>query len=232
MGDKKKQIIIGICVSVIAVVFIVFGTLACLGVFREFNAQGYVDAMLDQTLKGEVEAAVEMTDGSTEEALCAQYESGIKSFVKNSLLGGAELDSELETQYVDLCKKIFKEMKYSVEEAEKVSDGEFQVPVKYQPSNVLQLFITSAKNEVALIEEKKEKGEYRGTFEEIETQMKTDYLTSWYTCLDEAYSNMQFGEEQTMVFTVKKGESDLYELENSSITEFLTKILGVDEIQD
>ena len=49
MERKKKNVVLGVVISVAAVLFIVFGTLACLGVFRGFNAQGYVSAILDQT---------------------------------------------------------------------------------------------------------------------------------------------------------------------------------------
>ena len=232
MEGKKKNIIIGAIISVIVVLFIVFGTLACLGIFRGFNAQGYVSAILNQTLKGDVESAVEMLDGATEEGLLAQYEAGIKSFAKNSLLNGAELDAELEQKYVDLCKKIFDSMEYSVQEAEEVKDGEFDVPVKYKPSNVLQLFVESATSEAERIGAKKEKGEYRGTYEEIEAQMKVELLNGWYTSLEEAYNNMEFGEEQTVVFKVIRGEDDLYELEEKAITEFLVKILSLDAKED
>lgn len=232
MESKKKNIIIGVIISAAVVLFIVFGTLACLGVFREFNAQRYVTAVLDQTFKGDVEDAVEMVDGTTEEALVEQYETGIETFVKNTLLNGAELDSDLETKYIDVCKKIFASMKYSVQEAEKIRDGEFEVSVTYQPSNVLQLFISSATSEVTRIEQKKEKGEYRGTFDEIEAQMKAECITNWCTMLEEAYNNMEFGEEQTVVLKVVKGENDLYQLEESAITDVLKKILSLDAKQD
>ena len=43
---------------------------------------------------------------------------------------------------------------------------------------------------------------------------------------------MEFAEEQTIVFKVKKGESGLFEIEDTQITAFLVKILGLDEIQD
>lgn len=232
MEGKKKKIIIGIGIGIAAVLFVVFGTLACLGIFREFDAQRYVGAMLDQTLKGEVETVVEMTSGTTEEALYEQYENGIRSFAKNSLLGGAELDSELEEKYVALCQKIFADMKYSVQEAEKTSEDEFEVPVTYQPSNVLQIFIVSATEETTRMNEKVQKGEYRGTIEEIDAQMRADYLNNCYSLLEEAYNNMEFGEEQTIVLKVVKDENGLYELESSAITEFLTKILSLDEKQD
>lgn len=232
MEGKKKKIIIGISIGVAAVLFIVFGTLACLGIFREFDAQRYVKATLDQTIKGEVEAAVEMTNGTTEDALYAQYEAGIESFVKNSLTSGTELTEELETRYIDLCKKVFASMKYEVQEAEKISDTEYQVPVTYQPSDVLNLFIASVQGEAQRLSEKVENGEYRGTLEEINAQMKSDFMNNSCDLFEEAYNNMQYGEEQTMVFKVTKGESGLYELESTAISEFLTKILGLGENQD
>ena len=232
MEGKKKNIIIGAIVSVIVVLFIVFGTLACLGIFRGFNAQGYVSAILNQTLKGNVEMAVELMDGTTEEGLLIQYETGIKSFVRNSILNGVEVDEELEQKYVDLCKKIFAEMEYSVQKAEEINDNEFHVPVKYKPSNVLQLFITSATTEAQRIEQKKEKGEYRAAYEEIEAQMQEELLNNWYIMLEEAYENMECGEEQTVVMKVLKSEDGLYELEESAISNFLVKILSLDVKQD
>lgn len=232
MERKKKNVVLGVVISVAAVLFIVFGTLACLGVFRGFNAQGYVSAILDQTFKGEVEHAANIMEGTTEEELLAQYEAGIESFAKNTILQGAELDKELEEQYIDLCKKIFDKMKYSVQEAEKVSDNEFHVPVTYQPSNVLQLFVASAASEVERIDAKKEKGEYRGTLEEIEAKMKAECLTNWCTMLEDAYDKMEFGEEETVVIKVIKGEDELYKLEESAITQFLVKILSLDAKQD
>lgn len=232
MERKKKNVVLGVIVSVAVVLFIVFGTLACLGVFRGFNAQGYVSAILDQTFKGEVEHAAEIMDGTTEETLRAQYEAGIESFVKKTILQGAELDKELEEQYIDLCKKIFDKMKYSVQEAEKVSDNEFHVPVTYQPSNVLQLFVTSAAGEIERIKAKNDKIEYRGTLEEIEAKMKAEYLTNCCTLLEEACDNMEYGKEQTVVIKVIKGEDELYKLEESAITQFLVKILSLDAKQD
>lgn len=232
MERKKKNVVLGVVISVAAVLFIVFGTLACLGVFRGFNAQGYVSAILDQTFKGDVKLAAEIMEGTTEEALLAQYEAGIESFTKNTILQGTVVDKELEEKYIDLCKKIFDKMKYNVQEAEEINNNEFHVPVTYQPSNVLQLFVASAASELERIEAKKEKGEYRGTLEEIEAKMKEECLTNWCTMLEDAYDKMEFGEEETVVIKVVKGEDELYKLEESAITQFLVKILSLDEKQD
>ena len=64
MERKKKNVVLGVVISVAAVLFIVLCTLACLGVFRGFNAQGYVSAILDQTFKGDVKLAAEIMDAA------------------------------------------------------------------------------------------------------------------------------------------------------------------------
>lgn len=233
MEGKKKNIIIGVIVSLVVVLFIIFGTLACLGIFREFDAQRYVTAILDQTLKGDVEDAVEITEGTTEEELYAQYEAGIKSFVKSLFPSDAELTPELEERYTEICKTIFSAFKYEVQEAEKVSGEEYQIPVKYQPTDIFQKFEVAVVEESKRLNEMADKGEkYRGNWDEIKAQIKEDILNNSCALLEEAYNNMQFGEEQTMVFKVVKGEDGLFELETSAITEFLTKILSLDEKQD
>ena len=230
MDTKKKLTIAGI---VIAVVFVVFGALACLGNFREFDAQGYVEATLNQTLKGEVEAAVEMTEDATEEALLLQYEESIASFVKNSILNNKEVDEELEANYIALCKKLFASMKFEVQEAEKISNEEYRVPVNYQTTDVFQKFVVSVNEEAARLKALAETGdEYRGTLEEINAQMQTDFLNNSYTLLEQAYENMEYGEVETVVFDVKKGENDLYSLSEEEIMQFITKILNLDEKQD
>ncbi len=232
MKEKKTNIILIIAIVVATIILVVFGTLAGMGVFREFDAEGYVSAMLDQTLKGEVKAATKMTDGTTEESLYAQYEEGIKSFVSQSLIRGAEVSGEIETKYIEVSKKIFASMKYEVHEAEKVKKGEFRVEVSYQPVNIFQTFIDSVEAESKRLNEKVEKGEYRGTIDEINAQMKEEFLSNSCKLFEEAYNTMEFGEKKTVVFTVVKGDDGLYELENAQIAQFLKKILGIDEIQD
>ena len=232
MEAKKKNVIIGIIITVAVVLFVVFGTLACLGVFREFNAQGYVSAILNQTFKDEVEEAVEMVEGANEDALHAQYEAGVEAFMKIIISSEAELTREMKEQYIGLCKKVLAASKYDVQAAEKISEDEFHVPVKYQPSNVLQLFKEAEQNENKRMSEKADRGEYRGTMEEIAAKMKEEYLTNCCTLLEEAYNNMEYGKEQTVVFKVIKGEDGLYKLEESAITDFLVKILSLDVKQD
>lgn len=229
MDTKKRNMLIGIGAA--AVVIIVIGLLAVLGVFRGFNPQGYVKAVLDQSLKGEVRVASQLMEGTTEGKLYEQYEAGIASFVKNSITGGAKIDEELQEKYIELCKKVFGAMKYEVKDAKDSKDGGYEVTVSYNPVNVFTNFITKIGEENARLTEKVENGEYRGTLEEINSQMQKDFLTNAYTLLEECYKGIEYGEEETYIFTIVKDAEGMNDLEEAQISEFITKILNLDEIQ-
>ncbi len=230
MDTKKRNMIIG--AGAAAVVIIVIGLLAVFGVFRGFNPEGYVKAALDQTLKGEVRVASQLMEGTTEKQLRVQYEAGITSFVKNSITSGVEVDEELQRKYVDLCKKVFGAMKYEVEEAKEAKDGGYEVTVSYKPADVFTNFITKIGEETARLTQKVENGEeYRGTLEEINSQMQKDFLANAYTLFEDSYSAIEYGEEETYVFTIVKDAEGMYDLDEAQISEFITKILNLDENQ-
>lgn len=229
LDAKKKTWIIAIAVVVLIAIL---GTFACLGIFRGFDANGYVSAILNQTMRGEVDEARRITEGATEATLRAQYEEGIRSFVTNSILSGVEATDEIEEKYVATCKKVFADMKFEVGNAEKISKNEYHVPVTYQPSDVFVKYMASIEGERTRLKTKAENGEYRGTLEEIYAKMGEELLNNSHTYFEEAYETMEFAEGKTMVFKVKKGESGLFEIEETQITAFLVKILGLDEIQD
>jgi len=229
MDTKKRNMIIG--AGAAAVVIIVIGLLAAFGVFRGFNPEGYVKAVLDQSLKGEVRVASQLMEGTTEDQLLKQYEAGITSFVKNSITSGVELDDELQGKYIELCKKVFGAMKYEVKEAKDTKDGGFEVTVSYKPANVFANFITKIGEENVRLTEKVENGEYRGTLEEINSQMQKDFMTNAYTLFEESYGAIEYGEEEAFVFTIVKDAEGMYDLDEAQISEFITKILNLDEIQ-
>ena len=229
MDTKKRNIIIG--AGATAAVILVIGLLTAFGVFRGFNPEGYVKAVLDQSLKGEVKVAAQLMDGTTEDALYKQYEAGITSFVENSIANGVEMDEELKGKYVALCKKVFAAMKYEVKGAKDVKDGGFEVTISYQPSNIFTNFIAKIAEENQRITEKVENGEYRGTLEEINNQMQQDFLTNAYTLFEECFGTMGYGEEETYVFKIVKDGEGMYDLDETQISEFITKILDLDENQ-
>lgn len=229
MDIKKRNIIIG--AGAAAAVILVVGLLAVFGVFRGFSPEGYVKAVLDQSLKGEVKAASQLMAGTSEDKLFEQYESGITSFVQNSIANGVELDEELQGKYVELCKKVFGAMKYDVKEAKDAKDGGYEVLVSYQPSNIFANFITKIGEENQRLNEKVENGEYRGTLEEINSQMQKDFLTNAYALFEECFEHMEYGKAETYVFTIVKDAEGMYDLDEAQISEFITKILNLDENQ-
>ena len=228
MSTKKRNIIIGVTIGVMVVVL---GTVAYLGIFRGFTPEKYVDAILDQTFKGDVNAVLQLTEGATEKQLKAQYESGIESFVKNTIAGGAEMDEKLEDKYIKLCKKIFDDMKYDVTSSKSTKNGH-EVTVEYQVSDVWTKYIELSDSVTKKINEKMENGDYRGTLDEINAEMRKDFLIDAYDVLEKAYKDMQYGEKKTVAIQVQKGKGDLYELKGEEISQFIKKIMGLDENQD
>ena len=67
MDTKKRNMIIA--AGVAGAIVLILGVLAVLGVFHRFNPEGYVKAVLDQSLKGEVKMAAQLMNGTTEETL-------------------------------------------------------------------------------------------------------------------------------------------------------------------
>ena len=120
-------------VAAIVVIIVLVG-IVCIGLLRDFDAQGYVRAILNQRFLGDVTEAEEILEDTSKKELLKQYDEGIESFVSDYITNGVEIDSELEKKFVDLCKEIFGAMKYQVNEAEKISRKEYDVSVEFQPS--------------------------------------------------------------------------------------------------
>lgn len=231
MDTKKKSILIGVIVA-LGVIGITVGILAISGVFKPFDAKTYVEGTLNHWLKGDVKTVEEMTDGVTGDALYAQYEAGVTSFVENNVIVGVEMDETLKGQYVETCKKVFSAMKYEVKEPKETEDG-FEVAVTYQPTDIFTKFAEAAATESQRLNEKANNSGYKAdTYDNMVAQMQKEFLDNSYVLFQDCYKNMQCGEEQTMVFKVTKGEDGVHKISGEQITEFITKIMGLDANQD
>lgn len=205
--------------------------IVCSWLVRDFDAQGYVNAVLNQHYQGTVNEMAKFVNLSTEE-LHEQYEDGVVSFVQNNITSGVEMDETLEQKYIALGKEIFMIMQYNVTEAEKISSKEYNVPVEYQTMNIFANFIELVHVESQKIYDKVEKGEYTGTVDEINKQMQEEFLNNAYDCLMQAYQEVAYEEKETMIFKVKENEEGLFVVDEEQIYDFTTKIMGFDEIQD
>ncbi len=225
MKSKKIVIILGGILVLAAAIFAAWW-------FKDFDAAGYTQAVLDQNFKGEVSAMKSFVEEKSEKELKQQYKAGIQSFVEKNITNGVEMDEALKEQYTVLCKKIFEAMKYKVKTAERVTHGKYKVPVEYQATDVFQKFTAAVPGESARLLEKVNKGEYKGTEEEINQQMKAEFLENCYQLLEQAFQEMQYGEKQTESFVIEQNSDGLYEMSDEQLKEFVTKIMGFDENQD
>lgn len=216
--------------AIIAVIIVLVG-IVCVGLLRDFDAQGYVRAILNQRFQGDVTEAEEILEDTTKKELIRQYEEGIENFVTAYITNGVEIDEALEQKFVDLCKDIFAAMKYQVNEAEKISRKEYDVSVEFEPVDVFPQFIASIQTESENLKQKAENGEYKGTKEEINAQMQTEFLNRSYELLESAYQNMQYADTETIVFKVKSNEKNVFSMNEEEISALITKILRLDEIQ-
>ena len=216
--------------AIIAVIVVLVG-IVCMGLLRDFDAQGYVRAILNQRFQGDVTEAEEILEDTTKKELVRQYEEGIENFVAAYITNGVEMDETLEQKFVELCKEIFGSMKYQVNEAEKISRKEYDVSVEFEPADVFPQFIASIQTESENLKQKAENGEYKGTKEEINVQMQNEFLNRSYELLEAAYQNMQYKDTETIVFKVKSNENNVFSMNEEEISALITKILRLDEIQ-
>ena len=231
--EKKKlsKKMLGIIIGTVAAV-IVLGVVAFLSLNRDFKADQYVSVILDYTFKGEAKDPDGVFDNASHDQMKNQYDGNITAFVEKNITGGIAIDEEMKGKYTGLCKDIFKAMKYDVKKVEQVSSDEYKVTVEYQPANIFGIYMETAAQEAGKLLEKAQRGEYQGTQEEINAQMQQETIANDYTVLETAYQNVQYGEKETFVFVVKRGESDVFALDGAALSEFLAKIMNLDVKQD
>ncbi len=226
LKEKKRNIIIAIsCV----VVLVVFTVIVCIRLFSGFNASKYVNAVCAQVIMGDVEDAVQVTRGLTEEAAKEQHEVMVSNFVDNVIASGLTLDEKQKEECVEISKKIFSEMKYDVKKSKKISDDEYHVTIEYQKTDVIEKLQKLAKEESERANKKVSKGEYRGTAEEIKAQLQEEFTKKLPDMLEEAYKTMKFGKTETMVLVVKKSENGLYTVD---VGQFIEKIMNLSTKED
>lgn len=230
MKNKKWN---HVMVLIVIVTVIGFGVFAYLGMFREFDASAYVNAVLAQRMKGNVQLITEMTKDMTKEQANEEYERLITDTVEQVFCTSVAMEDEQKQQCAEVTKKVFASMKYNIGEAKKKGKDEYQVTVTFQPVDLIDKMKALLDEEIKLASEKVEKGEaYRGTEEESLAQINGEIALKFPQLLETAYQSMSYQDEQTIVFTVKKGESGLYAMNGAQISEFVTKIMGLNVNQD
>lgn len=207
--------------------FLFYGT-----TLKEFDAKGYVQAMLDANLKGDVQKACAMIEDQSEEELLFQYEEGVENFLANNILTGVTVKEEQREEYLTLCRQIYQSMEYEVGIARKENAKEYQVEVTYQKTDVMVRFVEYVEEASEQFLKEVEKTTYKGTEEEIRGQMEEVFLKRSLDCLKRACEDAEKGAKETMNFTVSADENDLFSLKEGQMSQFIEKILCIDQIQD
>jgi len=216
--------------KIILSVILILSLTGCSG-FQRFDAQEYVQAILDQTFQGDVTGALRVIPGATREELVQQYEQGIAMFVLNNIVSGMPVNEEEITDYIALCKAIFSAMRYQVKEAERISRTEYQVEVVIHPVDVFVNFVAELVKVSEEIRERVEDGEYAGSDEEINLQMQEEFVERSYELLVQAAIDITYGEAVTLTLGVRADEDNVFTVVTEDLSNMIIKILRLDEIQ-
>ncbi len=220
---KKKLVVTSIVISVLGVLAV---ALIFLREPKDYNAKKHVEVALNLAFYGETEAAAELF-GETEEALYADYLARVNNVMEVRIDKGTTVGDEVQQKYNELGKKLFALMLYDVVGSEKMGKDEYRVTVEYQPTDALQKFTESSDAALDLCREKMERGEYKGTQEEIEIQMRSEFEGYRYQQLEETVQNITYLDKETFVFTVKKADSSHFSISAQEMDQFVEKIVGL-----
>lgn len=187
------------------------------GCGKGFDASAYVKALLDNSYKNDSAAFVEMKIGSAEEA-SSLYEEGLDAEMQG-VLAGVSMSEEAENDYRAFFKDLLAKADYTVGEAEKQSDGSYIVNITYKQMKIFEPALTEymAELEGQMETWQTQASEGSITQDEVYEQMYLLLLTS----MQNALSNVEYGEEQTTTVTVElvnnvytPSDSDFYNLES------------------
>lgn len=223
MNKKRIAIIGSVCLFILLII---------VGITwkkKKIDPAEYVKVNLDLIFQGDVSQATEYIEASTDE-LEEIYDTGIQVFVDTYLLGDMEVDSAYTTTYDRLMKEIFSVMRYEVGEAELVEKNIYEVTVEYQPVDVFTKFIPAIEAESSKIQKALNSGMYGVKKEEAQISALQDYLNVAYEKLEMAYLELQYGEREEMIITVKTGRDGEMEVLDNGINRFIEQILDLDNL--
>lgn len=184
----------------------------------KFDPSAYVKALLDNAYLNDSTAFVEQKIGTAEEA-AALYEEGIDAEM-SGLIEGFDISEELQAEFRDFFESVFSQVKYTVGDAEKISNEEYVVTVTYEQLNVFEttmsLYETATTDYIAEITEKATAGEEVPSDEEMYEEVVRLLLDSF----EEAMASATYDEAATATVKVElinnvwtANENDLANLE-------------------
>lgn len=176
---KMKKSITKILFLLIGVLMI--GTVG--GCTSDKSVKIYLQALLDASYKNDSKAFVEINLGTAEEAQTL-YEQGIDTGLEVfcSRLGVSdEYKEEFRQIYMDMLGKV----RYTVEDAEKQSDGSYTVTVTYEKMNVFKPALALHQENVAAMMEEWANASEPPAEEEMVLAVYSEFKNSMETVLAE-----------------------------------------------
>ena len=206
---KSYQKIIFLLISIVAV-----STLS--GCTSDKKVKNYLQALLDASYKNDAAIFVDMKLGSEEEAQ-ALYDRGIDTGVGVfcSKLGVADAYRESFRQvYMDMLGKV----RYTVDHAEKQSDGSYVVTVTYEKMNIFKPALERYQEAVAALAASWQDAEEPPAEEALAESVYMEFRNS----MESVLSEVQYDEAATMTVRIELLENiytpnteDIAELEKA-----------------
>ncbi len=224
---RIKSILAAVCVLALGVGIYYVST------WETFDAKKYVQAVLDETFQGDVTTAAILIKDQTAGELQEHYEAGVEDFLDKNVLSGVEVDDATREKYKLLCKDIFKSMKYEAKQVKVLGRREMEVTVEYRQADIFPQFVKALNEQSDEFLADAAKAKYNKTNKkQIEAQIEKSFLNRSYKLLQEAHENVAYDKPETMIFKVKGDKNNRFSVEETQISEFIVKILMIDEIKD
>lgn len=221
---KERKRMIRFCALYIAVI------ISVVGCGRDFDAAGYVQALLNLTFQGEVSGAARFMKDASEEALMKAYQDSVDRFVAANITSGMDVGELKGSGFAELVSKIFMTMRYSVGEGRKTGKNEYEVTVDIWPADVFVKFHQMLTADSLKMAEKIEAGEYEGeTEEETDQKILNDIINHAYELLDMAYMDIQYGDKKSVILRVYAGRGKEPSIDENDMDRLFREILRLDE---
>lgn len=172
------------------------------GCSTDTSVKTYLQALLDASYKNDATAFVKMKLGTAEEAQ-ELYERGIDTGVSvfcGRIGASDEYREEFRATYMDMLSKV----RYTVDDANKQSDGSYIVTVSYEKMNVFKPALELHQNHVAAMTEEWAKAPENAPAKEDMVKMA---ILEFKSSMEEVLADVQYSEAQTMSIRIELADN-------------------------
>ena len=206
------------------VVVISFLICALLCSCSSFDVSEYVKAVLDSSYKNQTEMYKELT-GITDADARKIFQNNLD--VTMQAFKSEKLSTELEIQYRELFGQILKQVKYSVGEAQKEKNGNYQIIVTIEPITLFDDTYYSFQAEAEVyaknITDAVMNGEPMPSDEEIQEQVYQLYYNILKNAVD---SGVKYGQAEDIKLHIEKKDRKTYEIRKEDLQKLDGKLIS------